>query len=208
MKRQSSLVTNPSAVSRNIDDSAYDNVKIVADNIDVVTPLGEAITAGALTTVTDSIGSINTNAANIADINAVATDIDSVTSIIDDIPTLNEIHANIAEILVSNDNAAIATAQAGIATSAANTSTTNANTTIAIREKFETQLVESGEYYEPLSYDSNTNTLTIPRGVPGVNGENGLTPNYEFTYNEATGDLEYAMTGYTTETDVVIEEII
>jgi hypothetical protein len=34
------------------------------------------------------------------------------------------------------------------------------------------------------------------RGQTGINGVNGLTPIIEFTYNEVTGDLEYAITGY------------
>ena len=41
-------------------------------------------------------------------------------------------------------------------------------------------------------------------GIHGVDGNNGLTPLYEFTYNETTGNLEYNLIGYTDENGPII----
>ena len=53
---------------------------------------------------------------------------------------------------------------------------------------------------------SDTITFKIPQGAIGANGTNGLTPNYEFTYNEVTGDLEYNLLGYTSNSEPSIQE--
>lgn len=66
------------------------------------------------------------------------------------------------------------------------------------------------EYYTQASATlvDSTIEIRIPKGVPGANGENGLTPNYEFTYDTDTGDLSYSMVGYTTDSTTVIEEVV
>ena len=56
---------------------------------------------------------------------------------------------------------------------------------------------------------SSVITFGIPQGVQGANGANGLnglTPNYIFSYNSTTGNLEYSLSGYTNETNIAIEE--
>lgn len=48
--------------------------------------------------------------------------------------------------------------------------------------------------------------LGIPRGVPGVDGVDGKTPIYKFTYNENTGDLEYELVEFIASTEIPAEE--
>ena len=152
MKRQSSLVTNPSAVSRNIDDSAFDTVKIVSENLDNIVPVGQAILDSSLDVVTNNVGSINTNASNIDDINDVATDIASVTGVAAELLALKDIHTNLAEILLADDNAITATTQAGIATDAATLATT-------LLDQFDDRYLGSKDS-DP-SVDNDGNTLLI-----------------------------------------------
>ena len=43
-------------------------------------------------------------------------------------------------------------------------------------------------------------------GNNGANGVDGMTPQYEFTYDEATGNLEYELTGYIPSTEIPSSE--
>jgi len=62
-------------------------------------------------------------------------------------------------------------------------------------------LVATGEPGTEVTWDGTT--LTVPRGDAGATGEqgsagyNGLTPNYEFTYNSTSGMLGYELANYT-----------
>ena len=61
--------------------------------------------------------------------------------------------------------------------------------------------VVTGEAGTEAEWDGTT--LTIPRGdrglrgATGEDGQNGLTPNIEFTYNDSTGFIEATVNGYT-----------
>jgi hypothetical protein len=68
--------------------------------------------------------------------------------------------------------------------------------------------VEQIPYTESVSYTADTNTLNIPAGIPGVNGLNGKSPNYVFTYNTDTGDLEFDLDYWSNETTIDTEEIV
>lgn len=61
---------------------------------------------------------------------------------------------------------------------------------------------------ELVTIDVTDDTITfgIPKGVAGSAGVDGMTPQYEFVYNETTGDLEYTLTGYIPSTDVTSGE--
>lgn len=98
-------ITNVDTVSTNIT-----NVNTTATNIANVNNVGS------------NIANVNTTATNIANVNTVATDISDVNTVATNIIGLNTIVTNMAEILLADDNAAIATTQAGLAA----TSATNA----------------------------------------------------------------------------------
>jgi hypothetical protein len=71
-----------------------------------------------------------------------------------------------------------------------------------VRTSLHTLSVATGNYDTNVTYDGLTNTLTVPRGARGG------SPLVEFTYNAATGNLEYGIVGYiTTETQIInVEE--
>ena len=82
-KRQSSTFDNDSAVIRNIESSAYDNILFIKDNILTIVPVGEDINLGASSTikiVSDNIAKVQTVAdiANLADIIRVADDLNAL----------------------------------------------------------------------------------------------------------------------------------
>lgn len=56
-------------------------------------------------------------------------------------------------------------------------------------------------------WDSVNKILTVPtvEGARGERGFDGKTPLYGFTYNSATGNLEYTLTGYASINDEVEE---
>ena len=81
----------------------------------------EAIGQLAITT------SIDTVAANIADVNAVANDLTNVDIVATNITDVNSVADNMAEVLLADTNAATATAQATIATTQAGVATTKAS---------------------------------------------------------------------------------
>ena len=66
-------------------------------------------------------------------------------------------------------------------------------------------VVETGDEGTEATYANGV--LTIPRGVKGDTGTDGMTPQYEFVYNSDTGNLEYNLTGYIPTTDLPSEEI-
>ena len=98
MKRQSSLVTNPSAVSRNIDDSAYDNVVAVVNHIDEVTSVATALVDGSL----DNVAELTSDPLKTAVIN-VHNHIDNVISV----DTDKDIIGIVADDLVQDANSNI-----------------------------------------------------------------------------------------------------
>jgi hypothetical protein len=54
--------------------------------------------------------------------------------------------------------------------------------------------VLTGDAGTQTTYDVETNTLTVPRGLPGLNGVDGQTPVYEFTVEGS--ELVINLTGY------------
>ena len=77
----SSLNNADTAINRNIDNSQYDTVKKVADNIEQVITVSNDLELGDSSKtkiVADSIVKISTTADNILDINTVATNIDEI----------------------------------------------------------------------------------------------------------------------------------
>lgn len=48
--------------------------------------------------------------------------------------------------------------------------------------------------------------IKVPAGLPGVDGENGKSPEYVFTYDDITGDFSYELVGYIDESSIPIQE--
>lgn len=131
--RASSLNQNTSTgIDRDIG-SQYDNVKIVAENIEAVKTDAEHIDQIAVvadniqevSNLSSRIGEVITIGANIAEIATVAANIDNVDIVASNIGKLDtviaEVIPNLDEILLADDNATIATTKATEAsTSAAN----------------------------------------------------------------------------------------
>lgn len=136
--RQSSLakIGNVDAVSISIDReiaSRYDDVKIVADNIDAITLLGTPEAVATMNIVASNIADVSdvasgmadilTASSNIADITVAADNIAHINQVAADTTQINEIAAtvvpNMAEILLADDRAAVATNMAVTATTQA-----------------------------------------------------------------------------------------
>ena len=106
--RRSSFGTSTTTVSEAINDSAYDNVKIVADNIEDVNTVGSAIDAGTfdivsanvadVNTVADSIVNVNTVSSDIVNVNTVAIEIADINTTATDIDKIKTVAANILDI--------------------------------------------------------------------------------------------------------------
>lgn len=82
MARMTNFRSAAVATGNLIDDSAFDTVKVVSDNIAIVTPVGA------------SIIDVNTVAASIIDINSLATDITKLQSLYADKATLDSLYAD------------------------------------------------------------------------------------------------------------------
>ncbi|MFA7029990.1 MAG: hypothetical protein WC179_06955 [Candidatus Cloacimonadaceae bacterium] len=146
MRRQTSAFQPVSEVSRQLDDTAYDNVKIVKDNIDSVNTVAEALDAGSfdvvatnvddvvivadnidsVSTVATDIANINTIATNISDINTISTNMDDINTLVDTFETgdYTTIVTNIGDIVTVADNIASVNTTA---TSIANVNTVSTN---------------------------------------------------------------------------------
>ena len=73
MPRMTNFRSAAIATGNAINDSAYDNVKIVADNMTAVVPVADALDAGAFDVVTTNIADVVAVANNIADVVTTAT---------------------------------------------------------------------------------------------------------------------------------------
>ena len=123
-KRQSSFIVPSSEVSRNLDNSTYDNVKVVSDNIQAVVTTSEnigdiqtlATDLIAVNTVSTSIANINIVAPSITDVNTTATSIASVNTVATNIDNVNATGPNIANVnLTAGSIASVNTTATNIA---------------------------------------------------------------------------------------------
>lgn len=123
--RSSSLGNNVStAVDREIG-SQYDNVKVVAENIESVVTVADHI--DNVDTVATNIVDVHAVGGSIVDVRTVATNIDNVVAVGQDIANINTVAANVgnidmivAEVIPNIDEISNASANAAIATTKAN----------------------------------------------------------------------------------------
>lgn len=101
---------------------ASNMASIVTDATNIANINTSATNIGAINAVSGSIANVNTVSGSIANVNTVGTAIANVNTVVTNIAGLNTIATNMAEILLADDNAAIATTKATLAT----TSATNA----------------------------------------------------------------------------------
>lgn len=94
----SSLNNVDTAVNRNIDNSQYDNVKKVADNIDVVSTIGTDLNLAGWTSILDAgaiTDAIEMEETGISLIKTVATNIDDVTIVANNIIDIQNAEENV-----------------------------------------------------------------------------------------------------------------
>ena len=163
-KRQSSTVSTTSQVDRDIDNTAYDNVKKVADNINNVTTVANneanlitvATISDNVTTVANNETDIVTVASNETDLQLLADHIDGTIST--NIPTVGtdlELGAT-SKIKVVNDNIADVTT---VATDIANVNTTATN--IADVNTIATNVADVNVVADNIDGTTSTNVVTV-----------------------------------------------
>ena len=94
MPRMTNFRSAAIATGNAINDSAYDNVKIVADNMTAVVPVADALDAGAFDVVTTNIADVVAVANNIADVVTTAGLEVAMQSVVADKATLDSIYAD------------------------------------------------------------------------------------------------------------------
>ena len=94
--------------------SAYDNVKLVADNIDAVVLLSDSLgsSSGNIEIVSSNISTITAVGSGIADVNIVAADISSVVTVSTNISDVSVVATNIVAVQNASSNAISAAASA------------------------------------------------------------------------------------------------
>jgi len=124
MRRQTSAFQPVSEVSRQLDDTAYDNVKIVKDNIDDIVTVSEHI--DDITTANTNISNIDTVANSIDDVNIVSTNMPDLNAVADALGTgaCVAVTTNIGDIVTVADNIASVNTTA---TNIANVNTVSTN---------------------------------------------------------------------------------
>lgn len=126
------LEDSPSAIA--LVSASIANVNTVATNITAVTTTSSNI--ASVQTTSGSITNVNTVATNIASVNSTAGSIANVNTVAGSIANVNSVATtvvpNIAEILLADNNAAIATTKAGEATASATEAEHWANYTVDV----------------------------------------------------------------------------
>jgi hypothetical protein len=184
MSRRATTLNNytGTALNREIG-SKYDDVKSVADNMAVLVALADILETGvvqdAVTLFTPQLQiEISTVVGIAGDITAVANNSANISTLAGYTAEISSLATNMVDILAA---AALIL-----------------NLTVT---------AESVPYTAPAAVELVGSNLhfDIPQGAPGENGLNGQTAIYTFTYNGATGNLEYNMIGYV-DTIETIEE--
>lgn len=152
-RRANSLGSTPTAISREID-SQYDNVKIVADNIDSVNSIAiyvddivavsDAVVSSAevLTTAIDELGVIETNVTDARDVTLAARDTTLVSET--NAQASEQAAASSADTaLVAETNASISEVNAALSESAAANSATSSETSRIAAATSETNAANS-----------------------------------------------------------------
>jgi hypothetical protein len=179
MARRATTLNNQTAtaITREID-SKYDNVKTVANKITEVETVGVKI--AEVETVAGKEVELTTVAGKIAEVETVAGKSAEIDVINTNIGDINNVATNMSSILNGVDVVTNLDANA---------------TTLNPGDSATATLVGS------------TIQLGVPKGADGVdgtNGSDGLTPQYSFSYNSSTGDLEVNVDNYVpiSETDI------
>lgn len=217
MSRRGTSLNNKTgtAITREID-SKYDNVKVVAANISVIEAIATAIEDGtldssdllveeplksAVLTVAGISGDISTVAAIEADIGSVAlneTDISTVATSIEDVNTVADNIDGIETVADAMSSVeAVHAAIADIESVASNMSTILDAVDVISNLTASASTVDYGESASAELDGSNIH-IEVPRGLPGANGANGLTPIVTIEFDEESGDLTYNVAYETT----------
>ena len=106
MRIQSSLLSSDVAVNRNIDKSDFDNIKLVAQNIEDVINVSNDLELGAnskLEIVSNNLGSVTFVANNIDAVRSIGLDMENINEIVPVLPEIVSVH-NIRDSVVSVSN--------------------------------------------------------------------------------------------------------
>ena len=161
-----------SDISSNIQD-----INIVADNFESVTTVGNNI--DDVISVADNESNINTVATGISNVNIVGNNIDDILAVSGSIEDVSDVADNISSVVsVAGRVSAI--------DNAVDTITNLSASATSVPAELGASATLVGSNIE----------IKVPRGSTGADGENGLTPDVEFSYNPLTGNLEYDIVGY------------
>ena len=115
-----------------------------------------------------------------------ANDVESVANNIDDILVVSESISDVNDVANNIGSIVSLSGRASIIDNAVDTITNLSASATSVPAELGASATLIGSNIE----------IKVPRGSTGADGENGLTPDIEFSYNPTTGNLEYDVVGY------------